>query len=284
MSGGASVSTSFNLGAYAGRLDNLNLMGIKNPSPNLTTVYLDTPLVGPAPEPLEYVSSPGLLSQPSGYTPRSTRTSVGGAWQRPPPQPPPHNTHPHMLPSTDQAQPRRRLQEPGPEKSQKFQPHGGNPSWNFGQRGWRGLTPPRTLTSTGGGNDMAGGATEEVTGPEKNWVLENRREPLAKGLTPPGTPTGTGGVTGTGLWGPRGLLRPQKIWKIWQIGGNPWKKFGRQGQGVVDTCLNHPHPSARLDVFPPHPLHHTAPCQGSGFHKGMWDSRHSLHQPRASRP
>ena len=53
MSGGASVSTSYNLGAYAGRLDNLNLMGIKNPSPNLTTVYLDTPLVGPAPEPLE---------------------------------------------------------------------------------------------------------------------------------------------------------------------------------------------------------------------------------------
>ena len=52
MSGGTSVNSSLNLGAYAGRLDNLNLAGINNHSPNLTTVYLDTPLVGPTPEPL----------------------------------------------------------------------------------------------------------------------------------------------------------------------------------------------------------------------------------------
>ena len=54
MSGGnLSVNSSLNLGAYAGRLDHLNLAGINNPSPNLTTVYLDTPLVGPTPETLE---------------------------------------------------------------------------------------------------------------------------------------------------------------------------------------------------------------------------------------
>ena len=59
--GNSSVHSSIKLGAYAGRLDNLNLSGINNPSPNLTTVYLDTPLVGPTPEPLEYVPSPGHL-------------------------------------------------------------------------------------------------------------------------------------------------------------------------------------------------------------------------------
>ena len=53
ISGSLSVTSSLNLGAYAGRLYNLNLAGINNPSPNLTNVYLDTPLVGPTPELLE---------------------------------------------------------------------------------------------------------------------------------------------------------------------------------------------------------------------------------------
>ena len=53
--GSLSVTSSLNVGSYAGRLDNLNLAGVNNPSPNLTTVYLDTPLVGPTPEPLEYI-------------------------------------------------------------------------------------------------------------------------------------------------------------------------------------------------------------------------------------
>ena len=59
LSGGTSVNSSIKLVAYAGRLANLNLAGNINPSPNLTTVYLDTPLVGPTLEPLEYVPSPG---------------------------------------------------------------------------------------------------------------------------------------------------------------------------------------------------------------------------------
>ena len=72
LSGGpSSINVSIKLGAYAGRLANLNLAGYITPSPNLTTVYLDTPLVGPTPEPLEYVSSPGRLGQPSGYPPSS---------------------------------------------------------------------------------------------------------------------------------------------------------------------------------------------------------------------
>ena len=53
----SSVNISITLGAYAGILANLNLSGIINPNPNLTTVYLDTPLVVPTPEPLEYVPS-----------------------------------------------------------------------------------------------------------------------------------------------------------------------------------------------------------------------------------
>ena len=69
--GNSSINISIKLGGYAGRLANLNLAGIINPSPNLTTVYLDTPLVGPTPESLEYVPFPGRLGQPSGYPPSS---------------------------------------------------------------------------------------------------------------------------------------------------------------------------------------------------------------------
>ena len=80
MSGGnLSVTSSLNLGAYAGRLDNLSLVGINNTNPNLTTVYLDTPLVGPTPEPLEYVPLPGRLGRPSGYPPSSTVPQSGSA-------------------------------------------------------------------------------------------------------------------------------------------------------------------------------------------------------------
>ena len=49
---GTSVYISIKLGAYAGRFTNLSLAGMNNPSPNLRTVYLDTPLVGPTPDPL----------------------------------------------------------------------------------------------------------------------------------------------------------------------------------------------------------------------------------------
>ena len=53
ISGSISVTSSLNLGAYTGRLDNLNLAGINYPSPNLTTTYLDTPLGAPVWGPLE---------------------------------------------------------------------------------------------------------------------------------------------------------------------------------------------------------------------------------------
>ena len=56
LSGGTSIN-SIKVGAYAGRFNHLNLAEMNKPSPNLTTVYLDTPLVGPTPEPLEYVPS-----------------------------------------------------------------------------------------------------------------------------------------------------------------------------------------------------------------------------------
>ena len=142
MSGGNSVTSSLNLGAYAGRLDNLNLAGINNPIPNLTTVYLDTPLVGPTPEPLEYVPLPGSLGQPSGYHPSSTRTSVSGARLRPPTPSPPNNTHPRMLTSSGRAQPRRGLQAKGPEKIAKFSAPLGVPLAKILSKGLERPNPP----------------------------------------------------------------------------------------------------------------------------------------------
>ena len=127
LSGGNSIiNSSLNLGAYSGRLDNLNLAGINNPIPNLTTVYLDTLLVGPTPEPLEYVPSLGRLGQPSRYTPSSTRTSVRGACRRPPP-PPPLTTPTH----TCFCQLVGRNRARGPVKIKNFSPTGGTPSEMF---------------------------------------------------------------------------------------------------------------------------------------------------------
>ena len=50
---GTSIINSSKLGAYTGRFNHLNLSVMNNPSSNLTTVYLDTPLVGPTLDPLE---------------------------------------------------------------------------------------------------------------------------------------------------------------------------------------------------------------------------------------
>ena len=48
LSGGpSSVNISIKLGDFVCRLAHLNLAGINNPSRNLTTVYLDTPILGP---------------------------------------------------------------------------------------------------------------------------------------------------------------------------------------------------------------------------------------------
>ena len=72
LSGRTSMHSSIKLGGYVGRLTNLNLEGMNKPSPNLTTVYLNTPLVGLTRDPLEYAPSPGRLGNPSGYPPTST--------------------------------------------------------------------------------------------------------------------------------------------------------------------------------------------------------------------
>ena len=133
---------------------NINLAGMNNSCPNLTTFYLDTPLVGLSPEPLEYAPSPGRLRQPSGYPPTSTGAYIGGSRRRPTPPPPLYHTHPRMHPPTDQAQQRRVMQPTtGQESYLEILPQGGNPWKNFGRRVRRGLTPPRTLTGTGGGED-----------------------------------------------------------------------------------------------------------------------------------
>ena len=77
--GNSSVHISIKFGSYKGRLAKLNLAGMNNPSPNLTTLHLDTPVVVPTTDPLEYVTSPGHLGQPSGYPPTSTGAYIGGS-------------------------------------------------------------------------------------------------------------------------------------------------------------------------------------------------------------
>ena len=112
MIGGTSVHISIKLGAYAGRSTNISLTGMNNPSLNLTNVYLDAPLVGPKPEPLDYVPSPGRLGQPIGYPRISTggAPSTDGSKKRPPSPTPTYSPHPKMNPLTGRAQPRRVMQ------------------------------------------------------------------------------------------------------------------------------------------------------------------------------
>ena len=123
LSGGTSVHNSIKLGTYAGRFTNLSLAGMDNTSPNLTTVYLDTPIVGTTSEPLEYAPLPGRLGQPSGY-PLISRVggpSTSGSNRRPPSSPPPYSTHPQMNPPTGWAQPLRVMQPAtGPNKNFKI--------------------------------------------------------------------------------------------------------------------------------------------------------------------
>ena len=96
------IINSIKVGAYAGRLNHINLVGMNKLIPNLTTVYLDTPLVGPTPDPLEYVPSPGRIGHPSGYPSIITGCGpyTGGSKLRPPPPLSLYITHPRMNPTT----------------------------------------------------------------------------------------------------------------------------------------------------------------------------------------
>ena len=117
--GGTSIN-SIKLGIYAGRFTNTNLAGMNDPRPNLTTVYLYTPLVGPTPYPLEYVPLSGRLGHPSGYLPIITGGGpyTGGSRRRTPHPPPLYSTHPRMNPPIVRAQPLRVMQTAkGPVKT-----------------------------------------------------------------------------------------------------------------------------------------------------------------------
>ena len=182
ISGGSLIVTSsLNLGAYASRFDNLNLAGINKPSPNLTTMYLDTPLVGPTPEPLEYVPLPGRLGRPHGYPPSSTGPWSDSARRRPPPPPPSYNTHPCMRSSIGWAQPRRVVEASGLVGNLQILAPQGEPLAKFWSAALLKPNPPYTRSGAqGGGREIARGVHRLATAPEKNRVLENRREPLAE--------------------------------------------------------------------------------------------------------
>ena len=157
---------------------------------------------------------------------------------------------------------------------------------------------------------MVRGPEREATGQEKIRVLEARGEPLEKfwsqGSGRPHLPTHASRHRGGGreeIVGRNGTATGPENLQIWKIGGNHWRNFGRQGPGMEDTGLHHPHYPTRLGVLPPHHLSHTAPSlapphplahpassQGTGSHKGRGDSRidlhrsHSLRLPQASQP
>ena len=177
--GPSSVNSSIKLGAYTGRLANLNLAGINNSIPNLPPVYLDTPLVGPTLEPLEYVPSTGRPGKPSRYHP----TSLQSKYSRrcPPPQPPPYHTHPQMHPPTGRAQSRRVLKATGPEQNSKIAAPRGEPLVKF----WpQGLERPNPFTHAyeHRGGELGSDWVPEThsKGPRNFHDFANRGEPLAK--------------------------------------------------------------------------------------------------------
>ena len=180
----SSVNSIIKLGAYAGRLANLNLAGNINPSSNLTTVYLDTSILGPIPDPLDYVPSPGCIRQPSGYPLNSVggRLCTGGSTRRHPPPPPPYSTHQRMNLPTGRAQPRRVLQATVQVQNSKILAPRGESLAKLCPQGLERPNPPCTLTSTRGrgGREVAGILNKPTTIPEHFTNLATRGEPLAK--------------------------------------------------------------------------------------------------------
>ena len=63
LGGGTSVTIFSKLVAYARRFNTLSpsIESMNNPSSRLTNVYLNTHIVGPTPDPLDYVHLPGPL-------------------------------------------------------------------------------------------------------------------------------------------------------------------------------------------------------------------------------
>ena len=236
MSGGTSIK-SIKVGAYAGRFNHLNLAGMNNPSPNLTTVYLDTPLVGPTLEPLEYVPSSGRLGQPSRYPLISTGGGpcTDSSIRRPPPSPPPYSTHPWMNPPTAWAQPCRVVQlETGRRIFQNLATRG-EPLAKIWPRGSERPNPPTHAYWHRGG--ATGVPAEAATSQENFDNSENRGQPLAKfcplGLERPNPPMHAYGNRGGGGQGSYwdtsgGCNRPIKF-QILENRGEPLAKFWSPG-------------------------------------------------------
>ena len=142
-----------------------------------SSIYLDTPIMIPTPEPLEYVplSCQAALGSLEGV-PRLVQelTSVipEGVLL----------THPHctthtqrMHPPIGPAQPRRVMQPAtGQEKRLEIRPQGGNPWKKFSRRVWRGLTPHTRPRAGGGGREATGVLAETAMGPERFFNSTNR--------------------------------------------------------------------------------------------------------------
>ena len=204
LSGGTSVHSSIKFGAYADRSTNLSLAGINNPSPNLTTVYLDNPLVGPIPEPLEYVPVPGHLGQLSRYP----LISIGGGPSTrcfkscPPALPLLYITRPWMHPPTGRTQPRSEMQPSmGLGKTFGNLDTRGEPLEEFWPQGLERPNPPAYTNGHGGGGQESNWGPDVDSNRPRFFIIrkiggnpwQNFGRRSRKGLNPPRTPTGTGG-------------------------------------------------------------------------------------------
>ena len=144
-------------------------------------MYLDTPLVGPTPEPLDYVPSPGHLGRPSGYLPSSTGPRSDTACRRPQPPPPPYNTHPCMRASLGRAQPRRVVHATVLGENSKILAPRGEPLEIFRSAALERPNPPtQAQEHRSGGRDIARVPDILAMVPEKIRVLEAGGEPLVK--------------------------------------------------------------------------------------------------------
>ena len=179
--------------------------------------------MGPTPEPLEYVPSPGRPRRPSGYPPSSTGPRSDTAHRRSQPPPPPYNTHPRMRSSLGRAQPRNVVEATGQVENLEMLAPRGEPLETFRSATLERPNPPTHAQEHrgGGAGTLLGAQTDSLRAQKKfgfwkpggnPWQNFGRRG--QEGLTPPRTPPGSGGAAGRRLLGATGPLRAQKKLQI----------------------------------------------------------------------
>ena len=166
--GNISINKFIKIGTFASGFNNLSpsIARMNHLSPILTNVYLDTPPMGPTPEPLEYATPPGRIGRPHGYPQTSTGEVLhtGAIKSTPPP------THPRLLGHTHRCiPPLVRRNRAGSFKVFTSGKSGGTPGI-FLPQGLERPNPPLTPTGRGGGGGVRGCrvSVQVDTGPKQN--------------------------------------------------------------------------------------------------------------------